>query len=137
MDNRLICPECNKPYKHLITHLQNKHAWEVEDIFNYDPKSKDAVDGEKDTARKVTEAELEAESTVRRSVDKIVMMHALNDLNVAIRDVYGQMEASMKDTIMIAFNFCNHHSCLGVVNHNCFTWVDSSFTSVEHNLQGS
>ena len=102
MDNRLICPECNKPYKHLITHLQNKHAWEVEDIFNYDPKSKDAVDGEKDTARKVTEAELEAESTVRRSVDKIVMMHALNDLNVAIRDVYGQMEASMKDTMMIA-----------------------------------
>ena len=78
MDNRLICPECNKPYKHLIAHSQNKHEWEVEDIFNYNLKSKDVNGGEKDAARKVTEAELEVESTVRRSVDKIVMMHALN-----------------------------------------------------------
>ena len=106
MDNRLICPECNKPYKHLITHLRNKHAWEVEDTFNYDAKSKNAEDGEKDAPRKVTDAELEMESTVRRSVDKIVMMHALNDLNMAIRDVYGQMEAGMKDTVMIALKIC-------------------------------
>ena len=47
MDGRLICPECNKPNKHLISHLKNKHEWEVEDIFNYNLKSKDANDGEK------------------------------------------------------------------------------------------
>ena len=46
------------------------------------------------------------ESTVRRSVDKTVMMHALTDLNIAIRDVYGQMEASMKDTVTIALKLC-------------------------------
>ena len=81
----------------MITHLQNKHAWEVDDIFSYNSKSKNAAIGEEDAARKVTEAELEMESTVRRSVDKIVMMHTLNDLNMVIHDVYGQMEASMKD----------------------------------------
>ena len=102
MDNRLICPECNKPYKHLIAHLQNKHEWEVEDIFSYNSKSKDGDDGEKDAARKVTEAELEVESTVRRSVDKIVMMHALNDLNMAIRNVYDRMETSMKTIVVEA-----------------------------------
>ena len=102
MDSRLICPECNKPYKHLITHLQNKHAWEVDDIFSYNSKSKNAEDGEKDAARKVTEVELEVESIARRSVDKIVMMHALNDLNMAIRNIYGQMEASMKTIVMEA-----------------------------------
>ena len=106
MDNRLICPECNKPYKNLITHLQNKHAWEVDDIFSYNSKSKNAAIREEDAARKVTEAELEVESTVRRSVDKTVMMYALTDLNIAIRDVYCQMEASMKDTVTIALKLC-------------------------------
>ena len=102
MDNRLICPECNKPYKHLIAHLQNKHDWEVDDIFNYNSKSKNDADGEEDAARKVTEAELEVESTVRRSVDKTVMMHALNHLNMAIRNVYDLIEASMKTIVMEA-----------------------------------
>ena len=102
MDNRLICPECNKPYKHLITHLQNKHAWEVDGIFSYDSKSKNAEDGEKDAARKVTEVELEVESIARPSVDKIVTMHALNDLNMDIRNIYGQMEASMKTIVIEA-----------------------------------
>ena len=102
MDNRDICPECSKPYKHLITHLQNKHGWDVADIFNYDPKSKDNANAEKNEARKVSEAELEVESTVRRSVDKAVMMIALSGLNVAIHDVYGQIEACMKNTVMEA-----------------------------------
>ena len=65
-------------------------------------KSKDVDDGEKDTARKVTEAELEVESTVRRSVNKIVMMHALNDLNMAIHNIYDRMEASMKTIVVEA-----------------------------------
>ena len=102
MDNRLICPECNKPYKHLITHLQNKHNWEVEDIFNYNFKSKDATGGEREAACKVTEAELEVGSIVRRSVDKTVMMHALTDLNAAICEVYGRIEVSMKTIVMEA-----------------------------------
>ena len=102
MDNRLVCPECNKPYKHLIMHLQNKHAWEVEDIFNYNSKSKNGAIGEEDAVRKVTEVELEVESTVRRSVDKTVMMHALNDLNMAIRGVYDRMGASMNTIVMEA-----------------------------------
>ena len=37
------------------------------------------------------------------------MMHALNDLNMAICDVYGQMEASMKDTVMIALKICRRY----------------------------
>ena len=82
--------------------MQNKHAWEVDDIFSYNSKSKNVAIGEEDAARKVTETELEVESTVQRSVDKTVMMHALTDLNIAICDVYGQMEASMKDTVTIA-----------------------------------
>ena len=98
MDNLQVCPECNKPYKHLMAHLKNKHAWEVEDIFN-SRKSNDAESSEQDTARKVSETELEVESTVRRSVDRAIMMIALSDLNMAIRDVYEQLEASMKNTV--------------------------------------
>ena len=77
--------------------MKNKHAWEVDDIFNF-RKSKDEI-GQQDTARKVSETELEVESTVRRSVDRAVMMIALSDLNMAIRDVYEQLEASMKNTV--------------------------------------
>ena len=91
------CPECNKPYKHIITHLKNKNGWNVEDIFNYKPN--DNISGEEDTVRKVSEAELEVESSVRRSVDKTVMMHALTDLNITIRDVYERLESSMKNIV--------------------------------------
>ena len=48
----------------------------------------------------MTGADLEVESIVKRSVDKTVMMHALTDLNVAIRDVYERMEASMNAIAM-------------------------------------
>ena len=65
-------------------------------------KSKYADDGEKDAAREMTEAKLEVESTVRRSVDKIVTMHALNDLNMTICNVYDRMEASMKTIVVEA-----------------------------------
>ena len=92
------CPECNKPYKHIIAHLKNKHGWDVEDIFNYKPN--DNIGGEEDAARKVSEAELEVESSVRRSVDKTVMMHALTDLNITIRDVYERLESSMKNIVV-------------------------------------
>ena len=101
MESSQLCPECNKPYKHLIAHLKNKHGWEVEDIFN-SRKSKDAESGEQETARKVPETDLEVESTVRRSVDRAVMMIALSDLNEVIRDVYGRMETSMKNIVMEA-----------------------------------
>ena len=49
-------------------------------------------------------AELEVNKTARRSVYKIVMMHALNDLNMSILDVYNLSlrEASIKDTVMVA-----------------------------------
>ena len=94
MDN---CPECNKPYKHLIAHLKNKHGWNNEDISNY--RSKDTIIGEGEAARKVSEAELEVESSVRRSVDKTVMMYALTDLNIAICDVYERLESSMKNIV--------------------------------------
>lgn len=96
MDNRHVCPECNKPYKHLLTHLQNKHEWDVEDIFNYDPKAKEL------DARKNSEIELEVESTVARSVDKSVMMHALSDMNSAIRSMYDQIDESMTNTVIEA-----------------------------------
>ena len=87
------CPECNKPYKHIIAHLKNKHGWDVEDIFNYKPN--DNISGEENAARKVSEAELEVESSMRRSVDKTVMMHA-------IRDVYERLESSMKNIVVDA-----------------------------------
>ena len=100
MDNRHVCPECDKPYKHLMTHLQNKHKWDVDDIFNY--KSRDKVSGEEDTARKVAEAELEVESSVTRSVDKSVMMYALTDMNNTIQDVYNLIDESMKTAVIEA-----------------------------------
>lgn len=96
------CPECDKPYKHLTTHLKNKHGWDVDDIFSVKSKNDNKEDEEQIVTHKVSEANLEVEAMVRRSVDKTVMMHALNDLNLALRDVYGQVEASMNDTVLSA-----------------------------------
>ena len=33
-----VCPECDKSFKHLIPHLKNKHAWQMEDILNFNRK---------------------------------------------------------------------------------------------------
>ena len=107
MDSQNICPVCNKSYKHLIAHLKNKHNWEVEDIFNF-RKSKDDKSDEKDAARKISEAEVEMESTVRRSADKALMMIALSNLNAAISDVYAGIEVDMKNTAMEARNIYRH-----------------------------
>ena len=54
------------------------------------------------------EAELEVESTVRDSVDKIVMMHALNNLNTVIRNVYDRIESSMKTIVIEAGKTYRH-----------------------------
>ena len=110
MDNRHVCPECDKPYKHLMTHLQNKHKWDVDDIFNY--KSRDKVSGEEDVARKAEEAELEVESSVTRSVDKSVMMYALTDMNNTIQDVYNHIDESMKTVVMEAEKMYHRNSNL-------------------------
>jgi len=113
-----VCPECNKSFKHLIPHLKNKHAWQVDDIFDFtrkvnDSKTKDVefhdvasgeseIDESRCAARKVSEFELEVESNARRAVDKTVMMHALAEINTAIRDMYETMEASMQNITMEA-----------------------------------
>ena len=113
-----VCPECDKSFKHLIPHLKNKHAWQVEDIFDfnrkvYGSKTKDAalhdvasgddvLDESRFAARKVSAIELEVESNARREVDKTVMMHALSEMNNAIRDMYEKMEASMQNITMEA-----------------------------------
>ena len=61
-----------------------------------DPKAKEL------DARKNSEIELEVESTVARSVDKSVMMHALSDMNSAIRSMYDQIDESMTNTVIEA-----------------------------------
>ena len=101
MDSYHVCPVCNKSYKHLIAHLKNKHNWEVEDIFNFQ-KTNEHKNDEKDAARKISEAEVEVESTVRRFLDKAVMMVALSNLNAAISDVYTGVEMDMKHTTLEA-----------------------------------
>ena len=101
MDSHHVCPVCNKSYKHLIAHLKNKHNWEVEDIFNFQNTKDDESDG-KDVARKVSEKEVEAESTVGRLVDKAIMMNALLKLDGAISDVYTGIEVDMRNTAMEA-----------------------------------
>ena len=77
-----LCPECDKSFKHLIPHLKNKHAWQVEDIFYFNRKvhgsktneaeladvasGDDVMDESRFSARKVSEIELEMESNARR-----------------------------------------------------------------------
>jgi len=114
------CPECDKSFKHLIPHLKNKHAWQVEDIFDFNRKVQgstttetelcDVASGEemrteddsRYAARKVSEVELEVEANARRAVDKTVMMHALAEMNTAIHDMYEKIEANVKNITMEA-----------------------------------
>ena len=114
------CPECDKSFKHLIPHLKNKHAWQVEDIFDFNRKVQDSKATESElrdvasgeemctedesryAARKVSEVELEVKANARRAVDKTVMMHALAEMNTAIHDMYEKIEANVKNITMEA-----------------------------------
>ena len=109
-----ICPECDKPFKHLIAHLKNTHKWDVADIFDFRKEQKirnvkkDVASGKETNnddddddelryaARKVSEVELEVEATVRRAVDKALMMRALIDINATVGDVYTRIESEMR-----------------------------------------
>ena len=121
-----VCPECDKSFKHLIPHLKNKHAWQVEDIFNFNRKvygsseketelhdvgnvegAMDEDDDDHDdesqyAVRKVSEVELQelqVEANARRAVDKTVMMHGLGEINSAIRNMYENIEESMQKIV--------------------------------------
>ena len=48
-------------------------------------------------ARKGSEVELEVEGDVRRGVDKALMMRALSDMTIVVREVYKNIESEMQN----------------------------------------
>ena len=107
-NKRHLCPECDKSFKHLIPHLKSKHAWNVEDIFDFNEKEKnsltvmstdaasDAIEEARYSARKVSEVELEEEQS-RRAVDKLILMNALSEMSGTIGAIYEKIENRMNE----------------------------------------
>jgi hypothetical protein len=111
-NKRHLCPECDKSFKHLIPHLKSKHAWNVEDIFDFKKKEKnsltvmstdaasDAIEEARYSARKVSEVELEEEhanANARRAVDKLILMNALSEMSGTIGAMYEKIENGMNE----------------------------------------
>ena len=80
--------------------------WDVGDIFDFKKtkltdvkKDRDAASGEETSmeedesrysARKLSEVELEVEGTVRRGVDRTLMLRGLTHINAVVGEVYKQ-----------------------------------------------
>ena len=109
-NKRHICPDCGKSFKHLITHLKSKHAWKVEDVFDFKEKEKnsltvmstdaasDAIEEAQYSARKISEFEVEEEQAnviARGAIDKLILINTLSEMKAVIGSVYRNVENKM------------------------------------------
>ena len=99
------CPECGKSFKHLLSHLINRHAWDVNDFNRKMDGSETAMsqdnekkfDAEKDPE---TDLESEEEEEVKQKIDELVWVQSLGEMDHAIRNMYEKIEACMKNIML-------------------------------------
>ena len=98
------CPECGKSFKHLLSHLINRHAWDVNDFNRKMDGSETALsqdnekkfDGEKDP-------ETDLESDVKQKIDELVWVQSLREMDHAIRNMYEKIEACMENIMLSTY----------------------------------
>ena len=102
------CPECGKSFKHLITHLINRHAWDVNNFNRKMDGSETAMAQDNETkieAEKDPETALESDikQKIEVLIDELVWVQSLREMDNAISNMYEKIEACMKNIMLSTY----------------------------------